>query len=106
MTRKWTVSGVAAALVISGMSLSAHDKYRIIGTVVNVTATIVDVKQAKDGKTITMDITDKTVVTRDKKNVGRGELKAGVRVVADALGDSLEELEAVEVTIVPAPTRR
>jgi hypothetical protein len=32
-------------------------------------------------------------------------LKVGLYVVADAFGDSLEELEALEVKIVPAPAK-
>ena len=106
MTRGFTVMGIVAALIISGTSLSAHDKYRIIGTVAKVTGTILDVKQTKDGKTITMDMTDKTVVTRNKKKVGRAELKSGSSVVVDALGDSLDELDVVEVRIVAPPTKK
>ena len=106
MTRGFSVMSIVAALVISGASLSAHDKYRIIGTVAKMSGTILDVKQTKDGKTITMDMTDKTVVTRDKKKVGRAELKTGVSVVVDALGDSLDELDVVEVRIVPPATKK
>jgi hypothetical protein len=97
---------IVAALLITGTSLSAHDKYRIVGTVAKANGTTLDVKQTKDGKTITMDMTDKTVVTRDKKKVGRAELKTGLNVVVDALGDSLDELDVVEVRIVPPPTKK
>jgi hypothetical protein len=106
MTRRLSVMGIIAALFISGTSLSAHDKYRIVGTVAKVAGTVLDVRQTKDGKTITMDMTEKTVVTRDKKKVGRAELKTGLSVVVDALGDSLDELDAVEVRIVPPPTKK
>jgi hypothetical protein len=106
MTRRVTMMGIVAALIISGTSLFAHDDYRIIGTVSKVTATLLDVKQTKDGKTITMDITKKTVVTRDKKKVGQAELKTGLSVVVDAVGDSLDELDAVEIKIVPPPTKK
>jgi hypothetical protein len=106
MTRRLIVMGVIAALLIGGITVSAHDKYRIVGTVAKVAGTVLDVKQTKDGKTITMDMTEKTVVTRDKKKVGRAELKPGLSVVVDALGDSLDELDAVEVRIVPPPTKK
>ncbi len=106
MTRRFIVTGIVAALVVGCTSLSAHEKYRVIGTVAKVEGTVVDVKQTKDGKTITMDMTDKTVVTRDKKRVGRAELKAGVSVVVDALGDSLDELDIVEIRIVPPPSKK
>lgn len=106
MRRTFKVMGIVAALMIGGVSLSAHAKYRIIGTVAKVTEKLVDVTQTKDGRMITMDLTDKTVVTRDKKKVGRAELKTGLSVVVDALGDSLDELDVVEVRIVPPPTRK
>jgi hypothetical protein len=53
-----------------------------------------------------MDITKETVVTRDKKKVPVAELKAGLNVVVDARGDSLEELEVVSIRIVPPPAKR
>jgi len=106
MKRTFRVMGIVVALIISGLSLAAHDKYRIIGTVAKVTEKLVDVTQTKDGKTITMDMTDKTVVTRDKKKVGRADLKTGLSVVVDALGDSLDELDVVEIRIVPPPTKK
>ena len=106
MTRRFCVLGIVAALVIGSTSLSAHEKYRVIGTVAKVEGTVVDVKQTKDGKTITMDMTEKTVVTRDKKKVGRAELKTGVSVVVDAVGDSVDELDIVEIRIVPPPTKK
>ena len=106
MTRRLCVLGIVAALVVSSTSLAAHEKYRVIGTVAKVEGTVVDVKQTKDGKTITMDMTEKTVVTRDKKKVGRAELKTGVSVVVDAVGDSLDELDIVEIRIVPPPAKK
>ncbi|MDQ3213100.1 MAG: hypothetical protein M3Q85_10545 [Acidobacteriota bacterium] len=106
MKRTFRVMGIVVALIISGLSLAAHDKYRIIGTVAKVTEKLVDVTQTKDGKTITMDMTDKTVVTRDKKKVGRADLKTGLSVVVDALGDSLDELDVVEIRIVPPSTKK
>jgi hypothetical protein len=106
MRHGFGVMAIVAALMISGTTLSAHDKYRIVGTVAKVAGTVLDVTQTKDGKTITMDMTEKTVVTRDKKNVGRAELKTGLNVVVDALGDSLDELDVVEVRIVPPPTKK
>jgi hypothetical protein len=93
-------------VMLGSAALRAHDNYRIIGTVTKVTATELTVKQTKDGKTITMDFTEKTVVTRDKKTVQRSEIKNGASVVVDAHGDSLEFLEVVAVRIVPAPAKK
>jgi hypothetical protein len=80
----------------------AHDEYRIIGTVTKVTAKLLDVKQKKDGKIVTMDLTDTSIVTRDAKKVPMTELKVGLSVVVDARGDSIDELEIVEIKIVAA----
>jgi hypothetical protein len=34
------------------------------------------------------------------------ELKSGFNVVVDAIGDSLDELDIVEIRIVPPPTQK
>ena len=106
MIRRLILVGSLAALVLSVPVFSAHDDYRIIGTVAKVDPTSLDVKQTKDGKTIGMDLTKETVVTRDKKKVPVAELMAGLNVVVDARGDSLEELEAISIRIVPPPAKK
>lgn len=88
-------------------ALSAHDDYRIIGTVSKITATQIEVKQTKDGKVIEIDINKQTKVTRDKKPAQFTELKVGGSVVVDARGDSLLDLLAIEIRLVPAiPTTK
>ena len=42
-----------------------------------------------------------TEYTRDKKKIDRSQLKAGLKVVVDALGDDYDNLEAVAIRIVP-----
>jgi len=106
MIRLTTIIGVCAALILSVASLSAHDNYRIIGTVVKLAGTTLEVKQSKDGKTIDMEMTKTSRVTRDKKKVTTAELKAGAHVVVDARGDSILDLDVVEVRIVPAPAKK
>lgn len=101
-----TIAGVLAALMLSVASSSAHDNYRIIGTVVKLAGTTLDITQTKNGKTISMEMTKTSRVTRNKKPVKASEIKAGASVVVDAQGDSLEELDVVEVKIVPAPTKK
>lgn len=100
-----TILAAALAVVLSAAGLMAHDDYRIIGTVVRVSATALQVKQTKDGKTIGMKVDSATIVTRDKKKVAFSDLKAGQYVVVDASGDSLEDLVALEVRLVPPPTK-
>jgi len=93
-------------LVASVSPLSPHDNYRIIGTVLKVSSTTLDVKQTKDGKTISMEFTKTSRVIRDKKKVNVTELKSGTNVVVDGRGDSLLDLDIVEVRIVPAPAKK
>jgi hypothetical protein len=82
--------------------ISAHKTFRIIGTIAKVSPTSLSVKQTKTGTTITMNMADETIVTRDKKTVTVTELKPGLSVVVDACGDSLKDLTVEEVRIVPA----
>lgn len=90
---------LAAALVMLGaLQLSAHEKFRIVGTVVKVQATQLDVKAA-DGQTYQIDMDAKTRVTQNKKQVAVSALKAGRSVVVDALGHDMFDLVAVEIQL-------
>lgn len=105
MRRLIIVIGVVA-MMLGVAPVWAHDDYRIIGTVLKVSAGKLDVKQTKDGKTISMKTDAATLVTRDKKKVSSAELKTGTNVVVDARGDSLQDLVVLEVRIVPAPAAK
>ena len=105
MRRLVIVIGVVA-MMLGVAPVWAHDDYRIIGTVLKVSAGKLDVKQTKDGKTISMKTDAATLVTRDKKKVSSAELKTGTNVVVDARGDSLQDLVVLEVRIVPAPAAK
>ncbi|MFN8059536.1 MAG: hypothetical protein U0Q12_10250 [Vicinamibacterales bacterium] len=106
MTRRFLIITGVIAMMLWVAPASAHDDYRIIGTVLKVAAGKIDVKQTKDGKTISMKTDAATIVTRDKKKVSSAELKTGTNVVVDASGDSLQDLTVLEVRIVPAPTAK
>jgi len=101
-----TVLAAVVALFMSTAGVLAHDDYRIIGTVVRVSAPTLEVKQTKDGKTIAMKMDSATIVTRDKKKLTLAELEKGQYVVVDATGDSLEDLVVLEVRLVPPPAKR
>ena len=88
-------------MVLAATIARAHDEYRIIGTITGAEARQIQVKD-RQGKTLSMKVDQGTLVMRDNKKVERTELKAGRFVVVDALGDSLDDLLAVEVRIVPA----
>jgi hypothetical protein len=90
---------IAGALV-SIATLSAHEKFKIVGTVVAVKADEVAVK-AIDGATYEIDFPESAVVTdKSRKKLDRQALKAGLKVVVLALGHDMFDLEAVEVQLV------
>jgi hypothetical protein len=91
----------AVVMLLAATSARAHDEYRIIGTITGAETRQIQVKD-RQGKTLSMKVDQGTLVMRDNKKVERTELKAGRFVVVDALGDSLDDLLAVEVRIVPA----
>jgi hypothetical protein len=106
MTRRLMMAAFLAILVAGSAPVAAHDDYRVVGTISKVTAKTLDVKQTKNGKTISMAMNDATIVTRNMKKVEASELKPGVSVVVDARGDSLKDLQVVEVRLVPPPAKK
>jgi len=106
MTRRFMLAVGIVAMMLSVTPAWAHDEYRIIGTVLKVSKDRLDVKQTKDGKTISMLIDQLTIVTRDGKKVNVSELKAGRYVVVDGIGDSISDLLVLEAKIVPAPAAK
>jgi len=89
---------VAVALAVAATSLEAHEKFKIIGTIVKVQATQLDVK-AVDGQTYEIEMNEATQVVRAFKKVPRTELRPGRRVIVDALGHDVFDLEAVLVHV-------
>lgn len=97
----------SAMMVLGAVPSSAHDEFRIIGTITKPGPKSLEVK-TKDGKTVSVALNAETFVSRDRKKADASELKAGGSVVIDALGDSYADLVALEVRIVPsitAPTK-
>ena len=94
---------VMAAILALGVGTAlAHDNFRVIGTVTKFANSTIAVK-TKEGKVASMRVDKQTVISRDKKKVDASELKAGLSVVVDAYGDSLEDSDvlAIEIRIVP-----
>ena len=77
----------------------AHEKFKIVGSVVTIHAEQIDVK-AVDGATYEIDFLDGVPVTRNHKKVARTELRVGAKVIVNALGHDMFDLEAVEVQLV------
>ena len=94
--RTWLTAG---ALVVAIAFVSAHEKFKIVGTVAALEKDEIAVK-AIDGATYEIDFTDAAVVTdRQHKKIDRAKLKVGEKVVVLALGHDMFDLEAYEVQL-------
>ena len=96
-------SGMRFVLAVAAVALlantgDAHEKFKIVGTVVKVHAEQLDVKSV-DGSTYEMDMFDSVAVFRQNRKVAKSELKPGVKVTVNALGHDFFDLEVVEVHI-------
>ena len=91
---------MVAAFALLTMSVSAHEKFKIVGSVAALTKDEIAVK-AIDGATYEIDLPDSAVVTdKNHKKVDRANLKVGASVVVMALGHDMFDLEAFEVQLV------
>ncbi|MSO30802.1 MAG: hypothetical protein EXQ48_07665 [Acidobacteria bacterium] len=96
-----TLIVLVAALLLAGTAgLSAHEDFRIIGTISKRQGSVINVKE-RDGTTAAVRLDKQTAVSREKKKVDASELKVGLTVVIDAYGDSEKDLLALEIRIVP-----
>ena len=89
---------LAMLLVVSFCAVRAHEKFKIVGTVLKVHAEQLDVKGV-DGSTYEMDMFDSAPVFRRNTKVARSELRPGTKVTVHALGHDLFDLEVTEVHI-------
>ena len=103
MTRRFLLATCVALLTAGLTPTLAHDDFRIIGTVGKATLTGLEVTE-QDGRTVPITIDSATRVTRDGKKASVLDLTPGLHVVVDASGDSLAELVAIDVRIVPPPS--
>lgn len=85
-------------VVVAAASLSAHEKFKIVGTIVKVQATQLDVK-AVDGATYEIDMNDGTHVMQGLKKLPQSVLRPGLSVTVDALGHDMFDLEAVLIQL-------
>jgi hypothetical protein len=100
---KYALSLLAlVSIAVGATTVSAHERFRVIGTVTKATDREIGVKN-KDSKTLTITITKRTIIKRDKQpeELTPSVLKVGQSVVVDAYGDSEAELEALDIRIVP-----
>ncbi len=99
MTRRTAILAVAA-VVLAASAAWAHDghTHTVMGTVAALHDGQLQVVQAKDGKTVTIVLNDKTIVTRGKEKLTRAAVVAGQRVVVD-VGNGAAPLTAREVKL-------
>jgi hypothetical protein len=86
-------------LLAGAAGLTAHEKFKIVGTVVKIQAEQIDVK-AVDGATYEIDMNEKTAFIRDAKKVPASEVRPGQHVTVLALGHDAFDLEAYEVQLL------
>lgn len=93
------VTALAILIVLLAGSATAHEKFKIVGTVAALKADEIAVK-AIDGATYEMDFPDNAPVTnKSRKKVGRATLRVGDKVVVMALGHDMFDLEVFEVQL-------
>jgi hypothetical protein len=100
MTRRVMLLFVLLAPAAISVPLSAHDEFRIIGTLERQQASAIAVKK-KSGETVSIRIDKQTAITQDKKKVATTALKVGQSLVVDAYGDTEADSLALEIRIVP-----
>jgi hypothetical protein len=98
MSRRSAFLALFALALVATAMFAAHEKFKIVGTIVKVQATQLDVK-AVDGATYEIDMNESTQVMRELKKLPQSELKPGLRVTVDALGHDMFDLEAVLITL-------
>jgi hypothetical protein len=100
--KKIAIALTLTAALVSSAGLRAHDRYRIVGTVTQIASDLITVKQVKDNALVEIDLDQNTKVTRNGKALKLAEVKVGGSVVIEALGDSILDLVALEIRLVPA----
>ena len=100
MIRATTAFTTVMVLVVGLTWLSAHDDFRIIGTLTKHQEQKIEVKN-RSGKMVSIRLDKQTAISRDKKRVDATELKVGQSLVVDAYGDTEDDSLAIEIRIVP-----
>ena len=96
---------VVLAAMLSSTMLSAHEVFRIVGTIVKFEKFRLDVKTA-DGEMFLIQLQEYTPIQRDKTRVTSKELKAGVGVVVEVVADTPYDADryVAGVTMIPSRT--
>ena len=100
MIRRLTVLYVVLVLAGGTVQLSAHDDFRIIGTLERHQNSTIAVKK-NTGKSVSIRLDKQTAISQNNKKVDATALKVGQSLVIDAYGDTEEDSLALEIRIVP-----
>jgi hypothetical protein len=110
------MAGVGLALALATPGLSAHDDFRVVGSIVSMdararTLTVRMIPQPGDDaetveRNVRITLPGFVTTERDGKPIGLADLEPGLYVVVDAQGHDYTDLEAVKVRIVPPPPGR
>lgn len=103
--RKFFAPLLAAAAVVSAPPAMAHEEMDVSGKVTAITAKTVQIK-AKEGDTVTLDVDNNTRVLQAGKRVTLQAIKVGQSVDVLGFGDSISDLTAIDITILPAGKAR
>lgn len=100
---RYAAAALAAFMLIAGAAqLSAHEEFRIIGTLTKHEAQASKIwVRSRTGKTVSIRLDKQTAISRDKKKVDAAALRAGQSLVIDAYGDTEDDSLAIEIRIVP-----
>jgi hypothetical protein len=92
---------IAIGLIVLAIGLaSAHEKFKIVGSVAALKKDEIAVKSI-DGATYEIDMNDATPITgKNHKKLDRAKLVVGEKVVIQALGHDMFDLEAFEIQLV------
>ena len=104
MTRRIITLATLIVLVLGAVPARAHEAFRFVGTITKRAGRQQLGVKTKEGRTVYVELKKTTIVLRDKTKVPATELKPGLSVVVDALGDDDSDLTAKQVRIVPAIT--
>jgi hypothetical protein len=99
MNRIWVVAALLAGIALVPRTVGAHDGHvhKIMGTVTARDARHLEVK-TPSGENLSIAITAKTVVRRDKRKVSLAEVQTGRRVVVE-IGNGEDPLIAGEIQV-------
>jgi hypothetical protein len=91
------------ALALGASSASAHEEFRLIGTITGEADSKLVVTE-KSGRVVHVGLDGTTYIHRDSQRVDASEVTEGSNVVIDAWGDDYSDLLALEIRLVPSIT--